>query len=107
MIENFLFDGGDRQGQGSGTNQTDHRCFSFLVEVGRLSTKHFTRTLRQLIRCGGDVETGPDGGVTVRLSKLYTLGENETATASLNEINDLAPLLLGTDPIPIRFRLRD
>ncbi len=107
MIENFLFDGGDRQGQGSGTKQTDHRCFSFLVEVGRLSTKDFTRKLRQLIRCGGDVETGPDGGVTVRLSRLYTPAENQIATTSLNEINDLAPLLLGTDPIPIRFRLRD
>ena len=72
-----------------------------------MSTKDLTRKLRRLIPCAGDVKTGPDGGVTVRLSRLNTLGGNEIATASLNEINSLAPVLLGTDPIPIWFRLRD
>ncbi len=63
--------------------------------------------LRRLIRSGGDVKTGTDGGITVSLSRLNTLAENQIATAFLNEINGLAPVLLGTDPIPIRFRLRD
>ncbi len=72
-----------------------------------MSTKDLTRELHRLIPCTGDVKTGPDGEITVRLSRLNTLGGNEIATAFLNEINDLAPLLLGTDPIPIWFRLRD
>ena len=63
--------------------------------------------LRRLIRSGGEVKTGSDGGITVSLSRLNTSAENQIATAFLNEINGLAPVLLGTDPIPIRFRLRD
>ena len=62
--------------------------------------------LRRLIRCGGEVKMGSDGGITVSLSRLNTLGENQIATAFLNEINGLDPVLLGADPIPIRFRLR-
>jgi len=62
--------------------------------------------LRRLIRSGGEVKTGSDGGITVSLSRLNTPAENQIATAFLNEINSLAPVLLGTDPIPIRFRLK-
>ena len=62
--------------------------------------------LRRLIRSGGEVKTGSDGGITVSLSRLNTPAENQIATAFLHEINGLAPVLLGTDPIPIRFRLK-
>ena len=62
--------------------------------------------LRRLIRCGGEVKMGTDGGIVVSLSRLNTPAENEIAMAFLNEINGLAPVLLGGDPIPIRFRLR-
>jgi hypothetical protein len=46
--------------------------------------------LRRLIRCGGDVKRGSDGGITVSLSRLNTSAENQIATAFLNEINTLA-----------------
>jgi hypothetical protein len=62
--------------------------------------------LRRLIRCGGEAKMGTDGKVAVSLSRLNTPAENEIATAFLNEINSLEPVLLGGDPIPIRFRLR-
>ena len=62
--------------------------------------------LRRLIRSGGEVKTGTDGGITVSLSRLNTPAENQIATAFLNEINGLESVLLGADPIPIRFRLR-
>jgi hypothetical protein len=61
--------------------------------------------LRRLIRCGGEVKMGTDGKVVVSLSRLNTPAENEIATAFLDEINGLEPVLLGADPIPIRFRL--
>jgi len=59
-----------------------------------------------LIRYGGEVKTGADGGITVALLRLNTPAENHIATAFLNEINSFAPVLLGADPIPIKFRLR-
>ena len=62
--------------------------------------------LRRLIRCGGEVNTGADGGIRVSLSRLNTPAENEIAKAFLDEINSLDPVLLGADPIPIRFSLR-
>lgn len=62
--------------------------------------------LRRLIRCGGEVNTGADGGIRVSLSRLNTPAENEIAKAFLDEINNLEPVLLGADPIPIRFNLR-
>ena len=61
--------------------------------------------LRRLIRSGGDVKLGSDGRITVHLSRLNTPAENQIATAFLDEINILEPVLLGGDPIPIRFRL--
>jgi transposase len=63
--------------------------------------------LRRLIRCGGEVKMGSDGGITVSLSRLNTPAENQIATAFLHEINSYEPVLLGADPIPIQFRLRD
>jgi hypothetical protein len=62
--------------------------------------------LRRLIRCGGEVKTGVEGRIRVSLSRLNTPAENEIAKAFLDEINNLEPVLLGADPIPIRFRLR-
>jgi len=62
--------------------------------------------LRRLIRCGGEVKTGAEGGITVILSRLNTAAENQIATAFLDEINSFEPMLLGADPVPIRFRLR-
>jgi hypothetical protein len=62
--------------------------------------------LRRLIRCGGEVKMGTDGKIVVSLSRLNTPAENEIATAFLDEINGLEPVLLGGDPIPICFCLR-
>ncbi len=61
--------------------------------------------LRRLIRSGGEVKLGGDGRITVQLSRLNTPSENQIATAFLDEINTLEPVLLGGDPIPIRFHL--
>ena len=59
-----------------------------------------------MIRCGGEVKTGANGGITVTLLRLNTPAENQIATAFLNEINSFDPVLLGADPIPIKFRVR-
>jgi hypothetical protein len=61
--------------------------------------------LRRLIRCGGEVRMGADGQVSVTLSGLNTPVENRVAADFLREINNLNPVLLGTDPRPIKFGL--
>lgn len=61
--------------------------------------------LRRLIGTGGRVKLQADGGVTVTLSPLNTDSENEVAKAFLEEINGLAPCLLGSNPAPLKFRL--
>ena len=59
--------------------------------------------LRRLIRCGGEVKTGVDGGITVTLSRLNTPAENQIATAFLNEISNIAPGVAEdqSDPHPV------
>ncbi len=61
--------------------------------------------LRRLIRSGGQVKLGFDGQLIVSLTRMDTQWENKIAKAFLEEINSLNPILLGTTPMGLKFRL--